>query len=112
AEPPTQRQHAGPVPSPEAAAEQEPTTAPQRLRPSGPPSVNTTDRVRGVPAPPDHSALIFKVVTVVLVVAAVGLGGFYVYQQQSKSTQPSVDPHHDVPLPGGDKRVLKPSRPS
>ncbi len=114
-EPPTQRQHVGPVPSDAAAAAQAPTTSPTaRARPSaaGTPGVDTTDRVPPVPGGgTDASAIVFKAVTVVLVLAAVGLGGFYVYQQQGKTTQPSVDPKHDVPLPGNDKRATRPSRP-
>ena len=113
-EAPTMRQNAGPVPNAEVALPPAPTTAPQRPRlsaPSGPAAgVDTTDRVP--PVPGDGGALIFKIITVVLVVAAVGLGGFYVYQQQKQTTQLPSDPKPDVPVPGDDKRHARPTRPA
>jgi serine/threonine-protein kinase len=72
--------------------------------------VETTDRVPPMPGEGLNSALVFKIVTVVLVVAALGLGGLYVYQQSGKGQGPSIDPRHDVPTPNGTK--VKPTRPT
>jgi serine/threonine-protein kinase len=84
ADPPTGARPAlgrdGPVPSPSSAAQQASTTAPQVAHKPGRTGVGTevTD--------PTHTgggmATVFKIVTVVLVLAAIGLGGLYVYQQQ------------------------------
>ncbi|MBL8956266.1 MAG: protein kinase [Myxococcaceae bacterium] len=112
-EPPTGRAHVGPVPGSDVAHPQAPTTAPNARR-SGQPGVDITDRVPPVRGESGGGAgLVFKLAAGVLVVAAIALGGFYVWQTQQKPkiVEPPIDPKHDVPVPGVDKTV-KPSRPT
>jgi serine/threonine protein kinase len=78
---PLQRDN-GPVPHPSAGVPQQSTTAPQAIRPRqmSPAAVpaNVTDPIS---VPGGGMATVFKIVTVVLVVAALGLAGLYWYQQ-------------------------------
>jgi serine/threonine-protein kinase len=115
--PPAPAKALGPVPidsGPQAV-----TTAPAAPRPARAanghtPGLDITDRISGHPvAERAHAqrgggtALVFKAVTVVLVVAAVGLGGLYVYQQSTRSHD---DPH--APAPSGErKRPVRPGGP-
>ncbi len=88
----------GPVPSVSAATAQVATTAPNRRLP---PEVTAKSNVNG------GGALVFKIVTVVLVVAAAGLGGLYVWQQQ-KAKQAGGDAQGDTKQP--DKTAVRPLR--
>lgn len=110
-EPPTGRVHVGPVPGSDVALPQAPTTAPNARRGAHAGAEITDKGSQPHPGAGAGGGLIFKVATGVLVAAALGLGGFYVYQSQQKGkiVDPPIDTKHDVPVPNA---IAKPVRPT